>query len=122
MNNSHEHTVFDELMQELESSLVQGSLQVGLAARQKEISIDLMAVAHLQTTIAASVLLLAERLMQLPCEMRNEITECLGLSHEDLRKIMETGKEITPDAAMKNAVISLSTVASSLKHTARSMT
>ena len=118
MNNNSSYTIFDELMQELENSLIHGSMQVDMNARQQEINLELMAVAHLQTTIASNVLVLASRILGLPVEIRDQIAGCLGMSCEELRKIVETGGEITPDAAMNTAVLCLSSVLRSMKHIA----
>ncbi len=111
MRNDPVFTYLDELMESLHACIVEGSLQVQLSARQAEVNLDLLAIAHLQTSISAHVLVLARKFLSLPCEVREQIMDQTGISAETIQKIEETGEDITCATAIDTAASCLQRVA-----------
>ena len=103
-------TYLDKLMESLSACILEGSLQVQLTARQTEVNLDLLAIAHLQTTIAANVLVLARKLMDLPCEIREQIMECTGIHSQRVHEIVRMGEDITCATAIETAASCLQNV------------
>ncbi len=118
MRDEEKFTIFDGLMQQLEDSLEDGSLQVGLKACREEVNLDLMAIAHLQTSIAARVVILAGKLLNLPCEIRDSVMEHTGFTSEKVQQIVQKGGEITPAASLDAALVCLECVMRSMEQQA----
>ena len=110
MQSDSTFTYLEELMESLHACILEGSLNIHLSARQEEVNLDLMAIAHLQTTIAAHVLLLSQKLLKLPCEIRESILKAMGITQEDTRAIVCRGGDITCSDAFKTASACLQTV------------
>lgn len=115
MRDEEKFAIFDDLFCQLENSLIDGKLQRELCTRQKQVQLDLMAIAHLQTTISAHAVLFAEKILNLPCEIRDSVIEFTGLSRENVQEIVQKGGEITPGAAVDAATACLECVIRSLE-------
>jgi hypothetical protein len=111
-------TYLDELMDSLSACIVEGSRKVRLSAGQAEVNMELMAIAHLQTTVAAHVLVLARKLVDLPCEIREDVMNSTGIALEEAQEILGIGENITCSDALNTAAVCLQTVMQCMEQTA----
>ncbi len=118
MQSESTFAYLDELMESLHSCILEGGMKVRLSARQSEVNMELMAIAHLQTTIAAHVLVLAKKLVDLPCEIREDVMNRTGIALEDAQEILGIGDNITCSDALNTASVCLQTVMQCMEQTA----